>query len=563
MLVWNDEFSGTSIDTSKWGFNWPDTMPNTRFFVDVSAYNPSYVTAHDGYAWIKTDATSTVIDGVTLPYQTGFLSTKGKFEFQYGYVETRFRHAASATPSAPEHTGIGGYHAFWMLPHYNDSSSTTSGTPSLHGTDVNGADGRGSEVDITEWGASGTSVNNSEFWGGYGTGGTGFTGPHLTTTNSDPQGWHTYGLEWTPTKLVFYQDGVVTNTISNTNAFISFYPEFLMIQTGIVKWQTTPNNLPDYLQIDYVRCYQLPNVTYQAESQALSGGAGVNTNHTGYTGTGFVDGFAASVGATLTTTVNTSATATKTLTIRYSAGPISGAPTNRVLGLYVNGTKVRDVTFTGTADWNTWANNTQSITLPGGAGNTIAIISEQTGNASGVNIDYIALPNSADVVSGNRVVNAGFDDNAASFGLGANTIADIAGWYVWSPTGSDDDASYLEYGSDYSNGWNAVHYKASNYVVYTGQDITLPNGTYNLSAYVRSSGGQNACYLEAKGFGGSAVHQNVTAESKYRKVSINGIHVTDGKITVGFYSDALSAQWLAFDNVQLLPATGPITVPAT
>ncbi|MDJ0336090.1 glycoside hydrolase family 16 protein [Salinibacterium sp. G-O1] len=554
--IWADEFSGTALDTTKWNTNWPDVLPGGQFGVDKTAYNSSYVSVHDGYAWLKVDDTATTINGVTFPYQTGFLSTKDKFEAKYGYAEIRLRHASAPTTSASVHTGMGSYHSFWMDPHYNDSSSTTAGSPSFSGLDVNGANGRGTEVDITEWGgqknASGQDiVNLSNIWGGYG------SGFHSDTTQpavTNPQDWHTYGLEWTPTKLVWYQDGVALKTIQRGGATpIPFYPEFLMVQAGVVNWQAAVTNVPDYLQVDYVRYSQLPNVTYQFEDGALAGNAQVNNNHAGFTGTGFVDNFASNSSASAAVSIDSGTTSTKSVTIRYSAGPLAGTPTNRVLGLYLNGVKLRDVTFSGTANWDTWANQVENISFPGGYNNQVTLKGERSDYSDGVNLDSITLANDTDVVSGNYVVNPQFSDTVKSFGTYTPAIPAAApsGWNTWSPSGAYDSASFIQYDtSDYANLWGGAHWSASPYQVYTGQTINIPNGTYTLSAWVRSSGGQAQAYLEAKDYG-AVSQKNITATSTWTRISIT-FTATTGLVNVGFYSNASGNQWIGFDNVQLL-----------
>ncbi len=57
------------------------------------------------------------------------------------------------------------------------------------------------------------------------------------------------------------------------------------------------------------------NGQYEAESAALSVGAGENTDHTGYTGTGFVDGYGTS-GANNSFSVNAAADGSHLATLR-------------------------------------------------------------------------------------------------------------------------------------------------------------------------------------------------------------------------------------------------------
>lgn len=140
-------------------------------------------------------------------------------------------------------------------------------------------------------------------------------------------------------------------------------------------------------------CLFLPSLPmaaqFEAENATRSGGAAINTNHPGYTGTGFVDGYFNSSTAQTTFTVSASAAGSATVTLRYSAG--NGTSTNT--GLYVNGTKLRNISCTGTANWDTWATKTETVTLNAG-NNTIAFKAE-TSSGSSINLDNINVLSSA------------------------------------------------------------------------------------------------------------------------------------------------------------------------
>ncbi|MBN1757727.1 MAG: carbohydrate-binding protein, partial [Chitinispirillaceae bacterium] len=125
--------------------------------------------------------------------------------------------------------------------------------------------------------------------------------------------------------------------------------------------------------------------SYEAENATLSGSAARNTNHAGYSGTGFVDGFYYSTNALATFTVNVASAGSYTLTLRYSAG--NGTSTNT--GLYVNGTKIKNITCNSTGNWETWADQTEPVTLDAGA-NTIAYKAEARSGRC-INLDKITL----------------------------------------------------------------------------------------------------------------------------------------------------------------------------
>jgi uncharacterized protein YegP (UPF0339 family) len=130
-----------------------------------------------------------------------------------------------------------------------------------------------------------------------------------------------------------------------------------------------------------------PGGQYEAESAALSGGAVVGTDHTGYTGTGFVGGYTDTDKGTASTTftVASSAAGTAPVALRYA----NGSTVTQTLAVYVNGAKALDTSLAATADWNTWTTRSENLTLRSGS-NTVAYKydSSDTGN---VNLDNITV----------------------------------------------------------------------------------------------------------------------------------------------------------------------------
>ncbi|RSN27301.1 hypothetical protein DL990_29300 [Amycolatopsis sp. WAC 01416] len=132
------------------------------------------------------------------------------------------------------------------------------------------------------------------------------------------------------------------------------------------------------------------STTYEAERAALSGGAGTNTNHAGYTGTGFVDGYW-NQGAATTFTVNAPKTGAYNAALRYSNGP-DPAPGTKSVTVYVNGAKVKQVRLASTGNWDTWNTQPETLNLKAGA-NTISYRYD-TGDAGNVNLDSLTVTES-------------------------------------------------------------------------------------------------------------------------------------------------------------------------
>jgi len=140
-----------------------------------------------------------------------------------------------------------------------------------------------------------------------------------------------------------------------------------------------------YLASDYAggSVVQPPPGHFEAEGATLSN-ATVATNHTGFSGTGFVDYVNAPGGFIEWSSVSADTAGTKTLTIRYA----NGTTTARPLDISVNGGTATTLNFAPTGSWDTWASATVTVSLNAG-NNTI----RATGNGSvgGPNVDWIEV----------------------------------------------------------------------------------------------------------------------------------------------------------------------------
>nr|MBA4166031.1 T9SS type A sorting domain-containing protein [Chitinophagaceae bacterium] len=133
-------------------------------------------------------------------------------------------------------------------------------------------------------------------------------------------------------------------------------------------------------------------------------------------------------------------------------------------------------------------------------------------------------------------------------------------WNTWpGAAGTDWDADYSEALTPHTGANRGTHYKATNYEVYTYQTITgIPNGTYTYKAWVISSGGQTARFIEAKDYGSSSLLQtNIPSTSTWTQIVVDNIPVTNGQCTIGVYSKGNAGNWLGFDDIQfVLQGTG-------
>ena len=96
---------------------------------------------------------------------------------------------------------------------------------------------------------------------------------------------------------------------------------------------------------------------------------------------------------------------------------------------------------------------------------------------------------------------------------------------------------------------DTVAYEAS-----IAQSVTaLPDGTYTLSAWIQSSGGQSVARIFARGFGGAEKDASInSAIGAWTLVSIPGIVVSNGTCSIGVETTASANQWVDMDDFTLV-----------
>ncbi len=217
-LVWHDEFTGTELDESKW-----DVPPDGK--------------RRDAY-W-KREAISVDGQGHLLirtlhendQYIDGCVRTKDKFETTFGYFEARLQ-----LQSQPGH-----WSAFWLM---GDGVNKVG----EHGRD-------GTEVDIMEKPWLDNRVQHTLHWDGYGE-------QHrsegkVVEVPGVMDGFHTFGLLWSPDEYVFFVDGRETWRTSAGGVCQS--PLFIKLSDEVGSWggNIGQAKLPDQFLVDYVRVFQL------------------------------------------------------------------------------------------------------------------------------------------------------------------------------------------------------------------------------------------------------------------------------------------------------------------
>lgn len=171
-------------------------------------------------------------------------------------------------------------------------------------------------------------------------------------------------------------------------SLLTEYDSLSAFKTAITGWYYDTQSLLTYIKVDSstnTRDIVLEGVnkaSYEAEFATLSN-TETNNNHSGYTGTGFVDGFETQ-GDTVTFDVYVESVGVYAVDFKYCAGSY-----NASRSIYVNSTQVAELYMDKTANWDTWAVETINMTLVQGH-NTIQV-SFDSDNYTGVNIDHIVI----------------------------------------------------------------------------------------------------------------------------------------------------------------------------
>ena len=243
-LVWSDEFYLPTINSA----NWTHQIMGDGGNQELQYYTARSVNSRveNGHLVIEARREDYVVNGQTYKFTSARLRTAGKQDFLYGKIEARIK--------LPK--GAGMWPAFWMMPTDN----------------IYGGWAASGEIDIME------SCNNMNFIGG--TIHFGGALPNNTSSGSTysplidfSADYHKYTLEWEPTVMRWYVDGVPystktswwTGSKTNNGTFPApFNQRFHILlnvavggtYTGILNWQNVTTNLPQQMLIDWVRVYQ-------------------------------------------------------------------------------------------------------------------------------------------------------------------------------------------------------------------------------------------------------------------------------------------------------------------
>lgn len=216
-LFWEDHFNGDKIDSDKWTVR--GVGPRAVGFISSDAVN-----VKNGFLELAAFEENDSI-------KVGAIGTQGKFMTKYGYFECKAQLQKSQ----------GNWSAFWI-----QSTRIAEGEdPAKFGT----------EIDIFEFfKKSGEDMVSHNLHWAYGPNQKSIGGL-LSYVKGVSEGFHTFGLEWTPEKYSFFVDGLKYYEVTEA---ISHIEEYMILSMELPqKMEDLANStLPDVFIVDYVKVYK-------------------------------------------------------------------------------------------------------------------------------------------------------------------------------------------------------------------------------------------------------------------------------------------------------------------
>jgi beta-glucanase (GH16 family) len=242
-LVWSDEFNGANnsqIDSTRWtaevgGDGWGNK--------ELEYYTNRIENAYQSGGSLVIKALKenyTATDNVMRDYTSARLITKNKFAAKYGRFEARIK--------IPYGQGL--WPAFWLL----GSDIDSRGWPTC------------GEIDIMEnIGREPATIHGTIHGPGYSADKGPSSSYSLPNRQRFADSFHTFAIEWEPTVIRFYCDGVLYKTrtpadLPEGTKWVYDHPFFIILNVAVGgSWPGNPDPttvFPQTMQVDYVRVYQ-------------------------------------------------------------------------------------------------------------------------------------------------------------------------------------------------------------------------------------------------------------------------------------------------------------------
>lgn len=229
-LVWEENFDGKTLNEKNWNFEIGNGCPNCGW-----GNNERQLYSKENHQLVDGNLIITAKKNGD-QYSSTRITTKGKKEFQYGYIEAR----------AKLPVGQGIWPAFWML----GSNIDKVGWPKCGEIDILEYVGREPDMVFTSLhtqDSHGNTVNTKK-----------------TKFEDIEEGFHTYAVDWNQDKMDFYVDGNLVYTFQPENKTEAIWPfnqpYYILVNMAIGGNFGGPevddSIFPQEFIIDYIRVYE-------------------------------------------------------------------------------------------------------------------------------------------------------------------------------------------------------------------------------------------------------------------------------------------------------------------
>ncbi len=214
--MFSDEFNGSALDTSKWTPGWFGSgITGPINSAETACYDSSQVTVPgDGSLHLPLTSKPATCGGATRPYSGALVSSNGKYQYTYGYLEVRAYLPAAATGAIANWPATWSDGQSWPADGENDTMEGLGGQACYHFH--------------SPAGGPGACAN-----GGY-------------------TAWHIFASDWQPGSVTYYYDGVKVGQITTG---ITTSPQYLILNYTQGSWGG-PTSVPAVMLVDYVRVWQ-------------------------------------------------------------------------------------------------------------------------------------------------------------------------------------------------------------------------------------------------------------------------------------------------------------------
>ncbi|MBC8097797.1 MAG: RICIN domain-containing protein [Akkermansiaceae bacterium] len=254
-IVLEDNFNGTTLDTTKWSYNYPWGTTHNH----MANMQASQVTISAGYLNLKAEAFRSIWDPwgywdngfnkyISFDYTSGAIHSQGKKHFTRGYFEARIK--------MPWQTST--WPAFWTL--------QEGWPPEIDFMEVQGARNRyfynyHYGPDWTQHQSFGGQLNSVDLSAGF----------------------HTYGCEWTANEMIFYFNDVQVGRYWQPGPIAQAANMYLILNLAVGGWAPDPvaTQYPATMQVDWVRVHQSASTDFSGTYEIKNKKSGKNLDVNG------------------------------------------------------------------------------------------------------------------------------------------------------------------------------------------------------------------------------------------------------------------------------------------